>query len=243
MLALDAMDGNAPQVWCVLTTRTATTDMTLFYAARKQLVKALRRRWPGCQYAYLLEFTTGYGPRSGGRRRPHWNLLLKGIPAEAVDQVRSIVDRVWCGQVDARPSGQHVGEISEAGGLMRYIALHFQKESQSPPRGFHGHRFRTSEGYYTRGTAAEVREDAKDALWLKRQLHRIERTTGLTGDDAEDQLERELAAEGLPDWQLYSDKPPLSVPVDGPAPVPARMLLAALVDAFDADVEVIDAPA
>src|SRR3954470_17776219 len=75
LLALDALAGDAPQVWAVLTTRTATLDTARFYLSREKLMKALRRRWPSCEYTALVEFTTGYGPRSGGRRRPHWNLL------------------------------------------------------------------------------------------------------------------------------------------------------------------------
>jgi hypothetical protein len=218
MLALDAMEGEAPEVWAVLTTRTATLDMGAFYKARELVMRALRRRWPRCRYAALLEFTTGYGPRSGGLRRPHWNLLLKGIPAADVEEASEVVVRVWCGQVDAEAGGQHVKPIHEAGGLMRYIALHFQKESQAPPEGFRGQRFNCSRDYFTGRTRAEAREDAKDALWEKRQLWKAEQL-GLEGDDAEDFVDRAyLLAETS--WRLYHQprkrvepNPGLGVPV------------------------------
>lgn len=228
MLSLDAMNGNAPEVWAVLTTRTVTLDMTLFYDARELVMRAIRRRWPDAEYACLLEFTTGYGPLSGGKRRPHWNLMLKGVPAAELDQARELIVRVWCDNVDAKPDGQHVGVIREAGGLMRYIALHFQKESQAPPEGFRGQRFNCSRGYFTGMTRAEAREEAKASLWEKRQLHRAAEL-GLEGDEAEDFVDRAyLMADGV-EWRLYFDPPPKR-PADRNARgdrVPAFMLEAA----------------
>lgn len=226
MLGLDAMEGEAPQVWAVLTTRTATLDMAGFYRAREKVTLALKRRWP-VRYASLLEFTTGYGPRSGGRRRPHWNLLLKGIPRSAVDEWRDsttgetlhqLICRVWCDHVDAEPDGQHVADVADAGGLMRYISLHFQKESQAPPRGFRGQRFNCSRDYFTGRTRAEMREDARLALREKRELWKLARHTGLEGDELEDAYEAELAAVGFPEWRLYSEK--LEAGVSNP-PTPA----------------------
>src|SRR5581483_2840493 len=120
--------------------------------------------------ARLLEFTTGYGPRSGGRRRPHWNCLLKGVPATAVDVVLGLVEKVWCPRVGGAIAAQHVGSIAEAGGLLRYIALHFQKESQAPPRGFTGHRFTKSRGYFGSTSTATARARAREALQHKREL-------------------------------------------------------------------------
>jgi len=205
MLALDAMEGNAPEVWCVLTTRTATVCMKLFYEARRQVMKALRRRWPSCQYASLLEFTTGYSARSGGQRRPHWNLLLKGIPAAECATAEALIKRVWCGQVDASPAAQYVGVIAEAGGLMRYIALHFQKESQSPPEGFSGQRFNCSRGYFDGVTRAEARAEARDSLFEKRALRRA-LMLGLDGDQAEDHVDREWVQRINTSWRLYDPR-------------------------------------
>src|SRR5579875_2123725 len=165
------------------------------------LVRALRRRWPDCEYAALVEFTTGYGPRSGGLRRPHWNLLLKGIPAEDVEAVREVVVAVWCARENAEPRAQHVGRISDAGGLMRYIALHFLKESQAPPPGWRGHRFLKSRGYLSRPTSL-AREQARDALRLKRELWRA-RGQGLEGSAAERRAQEAVERAKALTWRIY----------------------------------------
>jgi hypothetical protein len=170
MLSLDALEHGAPEVWACLTTRSSDPVPSAFYRSREAVRKALRRRWPDCQDSTLVEFTTGYGPRSGGERRPHWNALLKGVPVADVEQAREVVARVWCGQVDAEPSRQHVGPVADAGGLMRYLALHFQKESQSPPKGWRGHRFVSSRGYFPDGVPV-ARERAKKSLRLGRAVH------------------------------------------------------------------------
>lgn len=200
LLALDALEGLAPLVWAVLTTRTATVDMSEFYRAHEKLMRALKRRWPELRWARLLEFTTGYGPRSGGRRRPHWNVLLKGVPVEAIDQVRDVIAKVWCSRVDADPAGQFVGPVAEMGGLMRYVALHFQKESQSPPAGFRGHRFTMSKGYLWTDTPT-ARQEARDSLFEKRALRRAI-ALGLEGDEAEDHVDREWHERISVKWRL-----------------------------------------
>jgi hypothetical protein len=170
MLLLDALEGDAPQVWACVGTRTATLDMSQFYRGLEQLLRALRRRWPATEYAAQLEFTTGYGPRSGGQRRPHWNLMLKGVPVGEVETAAEIIRRVWCQNVDALPERQHVGPVTGAEGLMRYIAQHFQKESQAPPAGFTGQRFNCSRGYFTGCTRAVARSRARQSLRLKREV-------------------------------------------------------------------------
>jgi hypothetical protein len=180
LLALDALHGEAPRFWAVLTTSRSDVASEPFYRAREAVTKALRRRWPGAEVACLVEFTTGYGPRSGGARRPHWNLLVKGVHErggqsadELVAELREVVVSTWCGraEVAARPRGQHVGTVKDAGGLMRYIALHFQKESQAPPAGWRGHRFLKTRGYLWRPTP-EAREQARESLRYKRELWR-----------------------------------------------------------------------
>ena len=201
LLALDALHGEAPQVWACLGTRTASADPKRFYASRRKVQVALERRWEGTEYAALVEFTTGYGPRSGGKRRPHWNLLLKGIPAGDVDQARDVITRVWCAREDALAKYQYVGTIGEARGLMAYLALHFQKESQAPPKGWRGHRFMHSHGYLWLPTK-EAREVARRGLRLKRELHRAE-ARGLSGWEAELEARaaRKLAENTT--WELH----------------------------------------
>jgi hypothetical protein len=193
LLALDAMAGVAPNMWAVLTTRHATTETAPFYLARKKVLLALRRRWPDVEIAALVEFTTGYGPRSAGKRRPHWNLLIKGIPDDDREAAGAVIVTTWCARadVDAKPDAQYVGSVNEFGGLMRYIALHFQKESQKPPAGWRGHRFLKTRGYLGTSTP-EAREAARRSLRHKRELWRAI-TNGIEGEAAE--LEAQLALE------------------------------------------------
>lgn len=215
LLALDALAGNAPQVWAVLTTPLATLDTARFYRSRSELLRTLRRDWPAVEYAALVEFTTGYGPRSGGQRRPHWNLLLKGIPAEDVDAAAAVIRREWCRREGAAPEAQHVGRIGEFGGLMRYIALHFQKESQAPPEGWRGHRFLKSRGYLATSTP-EARDAARASLRHKRELWRAIRR-GLSAHDAELAAAEAIALAEATTWRLAS----LDLTMEAPPAQPA----------------------
>lgn len=199
MLTLDAAE-NAPTMWFVLTTRSTDPDPRAFYRSREQLFKALRRCWANAEWACLLEFTTGYGPRSGGKRRPHFNVLLKNVPASAVDEVRAIVERVWCAREDALPSGQYVDLVNDAEGVMRYLALHFQKESQRPPAGWRGHRFIKSRGYFPEG-AAVAREAARAAIRERREFRKAA-LQGLTGEAAEAVVQAALAIAEMTSWKL-----------------------------------------
>lgn len=173
VLALDALHGTAPVVWMVLTTRSTDPDPASFYKSRELLQRAIREHFEGAQFAYLVEFTTGYGTRSEGQRRPHWNVLVKGVQRDQVDALKAIVDAVWCEREDAEPEGQWVGTIEEMGGLMRYIALHFQKQEQAPPEGWRGHRFLKSRGYLWTDTPT-AREAAKQSLRFKREVHKLD---------------------------------------------------------------------
>ncbi|HEX6472865.1 MAG TPA: hypothetical protein VF069_27500 [Streptosporangiaceae bacterium] len=205
LLALDALAGSAPAIWAVLTTSRPLRDPRAFYRAREAVVKALRRRWPGCEYAALVEFTTGYGLRAGGARRPHWNLLIKGVPAEQLDDAAGIIRGVWCRrpEVGARPEAQHVGTIGEFGGLMRYVALHFQKESQAPPPGWRGHRFIHSHGYLA-GSTPEAREQARRSLRHKRELWRAIHVRGLGPHDAELAAAEAMAIAEATSWRTVN---------------------------------------
>jgi len=200
MLWLDALENGAPTIWLVLTTRSTDPEPRSFYRSREQLFKALRRRWPDVESACLLEFTTGYGSRSGGKRRPHFNVMLKNLPSTAVDDVRAVVNAVWCAREDARPSGQSVKAVSDAGGLTRYLALHFQKESQRPPEGWRGHRFVKSRGYFPNG-AADARERARRSLVEKRAVWKAIQA-GHQGEAAEAVAAAALAISDATSWRL-----------------------------------------
>lgn len=173
ILALDAMRNSAPAVWSVLTTRTATLDVKGFQRAREAVTREVRRKWPDAERAMFVEYQTGRGLRAGGQRRPHWNDLWKGIPASDVDDLRERTSWAWCKRVDAEPEGQFAGEVREAGGLMRYLALHFFKQEQQPPVGWRGHRFRVTEGYLAERMKV-ARAEAREVLQQKRDIRRAE---------------------------------------------------------------------
>lgn len=204
LLALDATEGVAPEVWMVLGTGTDELRSEPFYAARKHLMKAIRREFAGrsIEWAALVEFTTGYSLQSEGRRFPHWNVLLKGVYPDDIPTLRRIVDRVWCGRDEfkAVPSAQVIAPVSEAGGLMRYIALHFQKESQAPPAGWRGHRFLKSRAYLWTDTPT-ARHLARQALLLKRELWRAHHA-GLRGQAADDAAHLALYERNELAWTL-----------------------------------------
>lgn len=200
VLALDALHNSAPALWSVSTTRTATIDTGAFKDARHRVREAVKSRWPAAECATLIEFTTGLGTRSGGDRRPHWNDTWKGIPAEDADELHAVLAAAWCKRVDAEPRAQYVGPIAETGGLMRYLALHFQKESQQPPAGWRGHRFRTTRGYLAQ-PMAQAREQARAALRYRRELWRA-RAAGFEGEAAEQVAQRALYEAGELAWEL-----------------------------------------
>lgn len=218
MLALDAMSGVAPDVWAVLTTREqwatyaqsperATECAERFNDARRLVMRAIRRRWPDAEYCCILEFTSGRSHQSGGRRFPHWNLLLKGIPQTELLELEAVITSVWCARVDALPAAQFVGAVSEQGGLMRYLALHFLKESQCPPRGWRGHRVTRSRGYLSQ-PGWRARLEAVASLKLKRALRQA-LMDGHEGIEALAVAELELQRAEQARWQC------VTIEVDG----------------------------
>lgn len=214
LLALDALHGPAPAVWCVLTTRSTSTRPADFYDAGRQLRRALRAAFPGFAAASVVEFTTGYGTRSEGQCRPHWNWLLKGVDVADQDQVRALIAAHWCRIVDAEIEAQWVGPIEAHGGLMRYLALHFHKSEQAPPIGWRGHRFRATPGYLWLPTPA-AREAARAALRLKRELHRAHEL-GLFGEDAEAVAQARVYEASELAWELVRLQPlPVAFGADG----------------------------
>jgi hypothetical protein len=93
---------------------------------------------------------------------------------------------------------------------MRYLALHFQKESQSPPRGWKGHRFTSSRGYFPKG-AAVAREAAKKSLRLGRAVYWanaaaeaawLDDDVVLGSDELEDLIEERLLEEAARSWSM-----------------------------------------
>jgi hypothetical protein len=204
VLALDAMHGTPPSTWMVVTSASTVLNPAAFKETRRQLVKSLRKRYPDLEFAWLWELTTGYGPRSGGARRLHGNVILKGGPFDLGD-LRAEVEAHWCRREAASPLAQHVGSIDNAEGLMRYLALHFQKESQAPPIGWKGHRFQTSRGYLWQPTV-KAREAARASLQHKRELWRAKQR-GETPHDAELSANQARERAKATTWRLAYVKP------------------------------------
>jgi hypothetical protein len=182
MLLLDAME-DAPGIYVVLTARELLTRRD----CRRhllQLRRSLAKRWPLVRWAVLVEFQR--------RGALHLNLLVKGVPSTDEDEFRQRTVTLWCSRVDAKPIAQWVGLVNEGPGLVRYIAQHFLKPSQAPPRGWRGHRFSTTRDYLVR-PASEMRLEARRSLRLKRALHR-----GVPAD----LLEAELELDAARHWEL-----------------------------------------
>lgn len=102
---------------------------------------------------------------------------------------------------------------------MRYLALHFLKESQAPPAGWSGHRFTATRGYLWTATPA-AREAARRSLRSKREVWRAIRR-GLSGEAAEAAAAAALALADATTWELHKLKAP-TVPVR-PADAPAEV--------------------
>ncbi len=172
MLMQDLLEGGAPTVLAVTTTRTATLDATTFRRAMRAVVDAVRVRFPAAEFVRLTEFTTGYGTHSGGRRRPHWNWLWKHVDADQVDELRVLIATAWCRHVDAEPAGVYCEAIRSPAAALKYVVAHFAKESQRPPAGFKGQRFNASRGYFPGLTVTAMRARAREARQVKRETWR-----------------------------------------------------------------------
>lgn len=174
MLSLDALDDTRPQLLAIVGTRTATTDPRPFYKGRERVIEALRDRFGRqVEYCSLCEFTTGKGPRSGGQRRPHWNVFLKGIDPSDLDEARAIVRGVWCRYVDAEPEVQYVEVLRDVGAAAQYVAMHFHKRDQAPPEGWRGQRFNCSRGYFDGRSRREMRVLARADLQREREIWKV----------------------------------------------------------------------
>lgn len=197
MLTLDAVE-HAPTLWVVLTAREHLTRSECRDHLR-QLLKAARRRWPAVEWFVQVEFQR--------RGALHLNLLVKGVPASDVDELRAVLVERWCRRVDAEPVGQWADTVEDAGGAVRYLSkmlAHGLKAEQAPPIGWRGHRTSQTRGYLVR-PASVMRQEARRALRLKRLLHR-----GLDLETAE----LELAAADSDRWELRQVLPLSADPDD-----------------------------
>lgn len=219
MLALDAAE-YAPSLWLVLTSREHLTRAD----CRRHLEavrRAAKRRWPAVEWFVQVEFQR--------RGALHLNLLVKGVPVDDRQELHELVAERWCARVDARPVGQWSGEVTDGGGVMRYLQktlAHGLKQEQAPPLGWRGHRTSQTRGYLVR-PASVMRLEARSALALKRELWKAI-ANGHEGQDAELVAQTAIAEKSADAWRLYAlnlkrgcpTRPGL--PVDGGSEDPRR---------------------
>lgn len=185
MLTLDAVE-YAPSLWLVLTAREHLTRKAT-YSHLRQIRKAVRKRWPACEWFVQVEFQR--------RGALHLNLLVKGVPVEDREALHEVAVERWCSRVDAEPIGQWSGVIADGEGVVKYLSkmlAHGLKAEQRPPMGWKGHRTSQTRGYLVR-PASVMREEARRALRVKRRIHR--------GADAVT-ASLEVAAADLVEWSL-----------------------------------------
>lgn len=193
MLILDAME-YPPSLWVVLTAR---EHLTRAECRRhlEQLRRVAQRQWPDIEWFVQVEFQR--------RGALHLNLLIKGVPAEDREQLHAVLVDRWCSRVDAKPIGQWSGSVTEAGGIMKYLAKHLAhglKVEQAPPLGWKGHRTSQTRGYLVR-PAAIMRQEAREARRLKRELWRA-LEAGHRGQDAEEAAQTALLASQATAWSM-----------------------------------------
>jgi hypothetical protein len=162
VVALDAEAGGYPRVGATLTTADPVHNPAEFRVAVADVFKALRRSLGTVEYLGFMEWTTGKAARSGGKRRAHQHVLLKGVDHDQAPVVEALLRRHWRlgSQVEARP-------LRSVAGATAYLVHHHNKASQAPPAGYSGKRLRPSRGYYAR-PVAELRRTAHELLVSKR---------------------------------------------------------------------------
>jgi hypothetical protein len=177
MLTLDALTGDRPTLYVVLTAREHLTRRDT-YRHLEHLRRALRKRWPAAEWFVQVEFQR--------RGALHLNLAIKRIPVEQADAAGRLLIERWCARVDAEPVGQWAEAIEDAVAVTRYMGkmlAHGLKAEQAPPMGWKGHRTSHTRGYFAEGTVA-ARAAAQASLRDKRALYRARRS-GLSGVEAE----------------------------------------------------------
>lgn len=183
VLQLDARENSAPTAVMTLTTVEVATRNAELRKSIEQVTRALRRLWPALEYCGFVEWTTGKGRHSGGRRRVHVHFLLKGLPSEELPLAELKVRDVWFARTGAHRV--EVRELRVAGGATAYMALHHEKTTQGPPPGWKGKRLRPSRRYFgPPGTIPQLRDQARALLLDKRLRKLAEQTVWELIDDA-----------------------------------------------------------
>lgn len=180
MVGVDA-ESDQPRVVSTFTTRDRMTP-ALLREASHQIMKLVRAELGDVRYCHFLEFTTGKGRRSGGKRRPHLHTLWKGVDADAAPVIAGIAVHVL-GRI-AGAYRHDVEEIKTPAGATMYVARHHLKESQAPPAEWGPtRRVRPGRGYWSR-PSEELRSQAKAIVRQARARKRFMAAL----EEAEDQV-------------------------------------------------------
>lgn len=178
LVALSCEVYGPPQVGVTLTTVDPQHDQVRFRRDVEQALKALRRRWPQVEYLGFVEWTTGKGARSGGHRRIHMHLLLRGLLPSEAEAAELVVRDVWEARTGA--SRVEVAQLRSTGAAVAYLVHHHRKADQSAPPGWSGKRLRPSiagagrDGFFGAEGTAYWRREAQRLLHDKR-LRRVAR--------------------------------------------------------------------
>lgn len=190
VVALDAELGGFPRVGVTLTTADPVHDPARFRLAVADVFKALRAALGPVEYLGFMEWTTGRGRRSGGHRRAHMHVLVKGLAPRDAPIAEAAVRAAWRlgSQVEAR-------QLRSVAGATAYLVHHHNKASQAPPAGYTGKRLRPSKGYYA-APVADLRRQAHELLVSKRLRRAASRAVQWEELDGapEELVDRELTA-------------------------------------------------
>jgi hypothetical protein len=197
-LILDALDGDAPQLWLVLTAREHLTRAGLS-AVLRHLRRVLRRRWPSVEWFVQVEMQR--------RGALHANLLIKGVRAADGDELLRLAAAEWCARVDALPVGQWLDAVGASEVVARYLGKmlgHGLKQEQAPPLGWKGHRTSQTRGYFPQG-AAVIRRRARESLAGKRAVA-VALAAGLGAHDAELVAQESMRLAAATTWVLANER-------------------------------------
>lgn len=170
VILLDGLEFGPPRVALTLTTRDPEHGTERFREDVKHLMTFLRKRLDRVEYFSRIEYTTGKGARSGGKRRLHSHNLLKYVTPEEAAALETEVRDFW-----ERRTGAwriELAELRSSAGAMHYITEHFSKSRQRPAKGWKGRRTRYSKGYFTRPNE-QRREQARELLTDRRTERRL----------------------------------------------------------------------
>jgi len=163
----------------VMTLTTADPDMPSqrFTRGVSSVFKRLRRHYGSVEYFLKVEFTTGKGVKSGGHRRIHGHLCVKGLAGADLIELERMVRETW--EASTGAVVVEVAEMVTPAGALHYLGIHHGKLSQQPPDDWRGMTERFSKGYL-RGSVLEARREAEGELWAEG----LAWSTGLSPSDA-----------------------------------------------------------